>query len=237
MRILRALTVFLILMAAISKAQSTDSTTQPGVSFIQPDDIDVKTLLKPPPAEGSDQSRQELDVLLGLQNSRTDADIKRARAEAHLTPFVFSEVLGSWFNPDDLPVTAAFLANVMKETGSVATVGKDLFQRRRPYLVDTRIQPCVELEKTFSYPSGHSTRSMVLALTLAEIFPDQKDALIARAKLIGYDRELAGEHFPSDVAAGQTLAKAIFEKMDANPDFKADIEKVQEECLAHEKKN
>jgi acid phosphatase (class A) len=78
---------------------------------------------------------------------------------------------------------------------------------------------------------------MVLALTLAEIFPDQKDALIARAKLIGDDRELAGEHFPSDVEAGRTLAKAIFEKMSENPDFKTELEQVQEECLAHEKKN
>jgi acid phosphatase (class A) len=76
---------------------------------------------------------------------------------------------------------------------------------------------------------------MVLALTLAEIFPDQKGALIARAKLVGDDRALAGQHFPSDVAAGRILGKAIFQKMVQNPDFQSQLEKAKDECLAKEK--
>ena len=58
---------------------------------------------------------------------------------------------------------------------------------------------------------------------------------MARAKLVGDDRALAGQHFPSDVAAGRILAKAIFEKMMQNPDFQGELDKAKEECLSKEK--
>jgi hypothetical protein len=204
-------------------------------AFVQPADFDFKTILTPPPTPDSDEGRQEIDELLKLQGQRTPQDVKRITSESKMTPFLFSEVLGSWFNPDDLPTTAVFLANVMKESGAVCSAAKDVFRRDRPFKVDPRIKPAVEKEKTFSYPSSHSLRSMVLALTLAEIFPDQKDALIARAKLVGDDRALAGQHFPSDVAAGRILARAIFQKMIQNPDFQSQLEKAKDECLATEK--
>ena len=202
---------------------------------MHPADFDFKTILTPPPKPDSDQGRQEIDQLLKLQDQRTAQDVKRIASETKMTPFLFSEVLGSWFNPDDLPTTATFLAKVMKESGAVCSAAKEVFGRDRPFKVDPRIKPCVEKEKTYSYPSSHSLRSMVLAMTLAQIFPDQKDALIARAKLVGDDRTLAGQHFPSDVAAGRILAKAIFQKMMQNPDFQSQLEKARDECLAKEK--
>ncbi|MGD0141143.1 MAG: phosphatase PAP2 family protein [Tepidisphaeraceae bacterium] len=211
------------------------SVARADTAFVQSADFDFKTLLAPPPAPDSDQGRQEIDQLLKLQDQRTPQDVKRIAAETKMTPFLFSEVLGSWFNPDDLPASAVFLANVMKESGAVCSAAKEVFHRDRPFKVDPRIKPCVEKEKTFSYPSSHSLRSMVLALTLAEIFPDQKGALIARAKLVGDDRALAGQHFPSDVAAGRILGKAIFQKMVQNPDFQSQLEKAKDECLAKEK--
>ena len=75
---------------------------------------------------------------------------------------------------------------------------------------------------------------MVLAMTLAEMLPDQKMVVIAQGRLIGDDRVVAGQHFPSDVAAGRILAKAIFEKMMQNPDFQAQLVKAKQECLAKE---
>jgi acid phosphatase (class A) len=209
-------------------------TTQAREPFVQPDDIDIKSILAPPPASDSDQTRREIDQLLQLQAKRTDADVARIKTEFELTPFLFSEVLGSWFNPDDLPATAKFLAQVMKNAGSISSQAKDIFKRDRPFTVDPRIHPCMEKETTFSYPSGHSTRSMVLALALARMFPEHADALIARAKLVGDDRALAGEHFPGDVEAGRTLAKAIFQQMMKSPEFQAEMEKAKNESLAKE---
>lgn len=223
----RSIPVMLAMCAFVVAAKAVEP-------FVQPGDIDIKSVLMPPPAQDSDQTRGEIEQLLQLQAKRTDADVKRIQSEVKMTPFIFSNVLGSWFNPDDLPTTAAFLKDVMKNAASIDSDAKDIFGRNRPFLVDSRIHPCVEKEKTYSYPSGHSTRSMVLALTLAQMFPDQKDALIAKARQIGDDRALAGQHFPSDVEAGRTLATAIFQQMTKNPDFQAELQKAREECLAKE---
>lgn len=203
-------------------------------TYVSPADFDFKTLLAPPPALDSDQEKQDIDTLLKLQAQRTEADVKRIKAESKMTPFIFSSELGSWFNPDDLPVTADFLGKVFADAHDVCSVAKDVFGRKRPFLTDDRIKPCSEKEKTFSYPSSHSTRAMVTALTLAEILPDDKDAVMAEGKQIGDDRAIAGQHFPTDVAAGRVLAKAIFDKMMQNPDFQAELQKAKAECAAKE---
>jgi acid phosphatase (class A) len=182
---------------------------------------------------GSDQSNQEINQLLQLQAKRTDADVKRIKVESKMTGFIFSQSVGSWFNPDDLPVTADFLNDVLTDSKAVCKSAKDVFKRRRPYLIDSRIKPC-ETEDSYAYPSSHSTRAIVLAMTVAQIVPDKKVVLIAQANDIGDDRALAGQHFPSDVAAGRILGKAIFEKMMENPDFKAELQKAKAECLAKE---
>jgi acid phosphatase (class A) len=202
-------------------------------TFVKAKDFDFQTLLPPPPVLGSDQSEQEIDQMLKLQAGRTDADVKRIKVESKMTGFIFSQSVGSWFNPDDLPVTADFLSNVLDDSKTVCKAAKDVFERKRPYLTDNRIKPC-ETEDSYSYPSSHSNRAMVLALTIAQILPEDKDALIAQAKEIGDDRALAGQHFPSDVAAGRILAKAIYGKMMQNPDFQTQLAAAKQECLAKE---
>ena len=200
--------------------------------FVQSSQFDFKSLLAPPPGQDSPQFRDEVSQMLQWQAERTDADVKRIQAEAKMTPFIFSDVLGSWFNAGNLPYTAKFLDQVMKNAASIDRDAKEDFARPRPFLLDSRIQPCVEKDKSYSYPSGHATRSGVVALTLAEMFPEHKDALLAKAWQIGSDRTLGGEHFPSDVVAGRILAKAVFEKMAKNPDFQTDLAKAKAECLA-----
>src|ERR1700722_2845333 len=118
------------------------ATARAGDTFVEPGDIDIKLILSPPPAKDSDQTHHEIDQLLQLQATRTDADIARIKTEVKMTPFIFSEVLGSWFNPDDLPTTAKFLIKVMKNANAINTQAKDFFKRERPFNVDPRIQPC-----------------------------------------------------------------------------------------------
>jgi acid phosphatase (class A) len=202
-------------------------------TFVTPADFDFKALLPPPPALDSDHAKQEIDQMLELQAQRTDADVKRIKVESKMTGFIFSQSVGSWFNPDDLPVTADFLNEVLVDSRTICKSAKAVFERKRPYLIDSRIKPC-ETEDTYSYPSSHATRATVLAMTIAEILPDEKGALIAQADQIGVDRALAGQHFPSDVTAGLILGKAIFDKMMQNPDFQVQLQKAKAECLARE---
>jgi acid phosphatase (class A) len=205
--------------------------------FVPPSALDFKAILTTAPSQDSEQEKQEMDEVLWLQKTRTPDEIKRAESEVTITAFSFSDVLGSWFNPDDLPITAKLMTQVGADVKADGEAAKNEFGRKRPFMVDPRVKPCVTLETTPSFPSGHSTRATVWAYVLADIFPEHRMALLARARQIGDDRVLAGLHFPSDVEAGRTLGKAIADQMLANPDFQAELEKAKAECMADAKKD
>jgi acid phosphatase (class A) len=200
--------------------------------FVKPDSVDFKSILTTAPTIDSQQEKDDLAKVLELQEKRTPEDVKRAQAEVNVTAFAFSDVLGPWFNPDDLPVTAKLMKEVGKEAKAISGEAKDFYGRKRPFQMDSRVKPAVVLEDTASYPSGHSTRATVWAIILADMFPEKKDALIARGNQIGDDRVLAGLHFPSDVEAGRVLGAAIAKKFLDDPEFVAQLEKAKEECLA-----
>jgi len=74
------------------------------------------------------------------------------------------------------------------------------------------IQPWPELRlfpKTFSFPSGHSSRAFALATALAIKFPRWKTLLIIGAILVGFSRIYIGVHYPADVFAGAILGASI----------------------------
>ena len=50
---------------------------------------------------------------------------------------------------------------------------------------------------------------MVLAFVLADLFPAQRDAILAQARQIGWHRVQIARHYPTDIYAGRVLAQAI----------------------------
>ena len=205
-------------------------TSQP--AYLAPDHFDFPALLGPPPADDSQVHKDEVDHMLALQASRTPEEIARCKSEEDVTVFAFATVLGDWFNEKDLPETAALMKDAYNQARVVSNAAKIVWNRTRPPLADSRIAPCVVLEKTASYPSGHAVRGIMWSTFLSEIFPDKKDALMARGKQIGNDRFLAGMHYPSDVVAGQKLGAEIARRMLADAEFAARLEKIKQECRA-----
>ena len=108
---------------------------------------------------------------------------------------------------------------------------KDFYKRPRPYVTDPSLANG-KLEKSFSYPSGHSTESMVLALVLADLFPDKHDAIIAEARSIGWHRVQIARHYPTDIYAGRVLAQAIVRQMNKNDEFQNDFAEAKAEIAA-----
>ncbi len=207
--------------------------TQP--AYISPEQFDFHALLPDPPKDDSAAHLVEVDTMLILQHKRTPEDEARCKSEEEVTVFAFATVLGAWFNPDELPLTRDLMNVVYNQTRSVSGAAKDQWIRKRPALADKRIVPCVQLEKTNSYPSGHATRGIVWATVLSEMFPEHRAELMARGRQIGEDRFLAGMHYPSDVVAGQVLGAEIAKRLLANEAFKSALEKAKEECLADAK--
>jgi acid phosphatase (class A) len=108
---------------------------------------------------------------------------------------------------------------------------KDFYKRPRPYVTDPSLANG-KLEKSFSYPSGHSTESMVLALSCLLIFPDKHDAIIAEARSIGWHRVEIARHYPTDIYAGRVLAQAIVKQMVKSDAFQKDFTEAKAEIAA-----
>ncbi len=73
-----------------------------------------------------------------------------------------------------------------------------------------QIKLLVRNEPGYSYPSGHTTRSRLCALVLAQLIPQQRTQIIKIADTVGTDRILAGEHYLTDLEGGRTLGKILF---------------------------
>jgi len=88
---------------------------------------------------------------------------------------------------------------------------KDTFDVPRPHIVDRSIRPMFSTtNKTKSYPSGHATQSMLIALYVSEKFPEHEKGIKEAAKECGLGRVKAGFHYLADYVAGNLLAEKMF---------------------------
>ena len=60
-----------------------------------------------------------------------------------------------------------------------------------------------------SFPSGHATTGIAVAVLLACWFPRQAGVFAGIAVLVGLSRVILGAHFPSDVLAGALLGSGV----------------------------
>ena len=193
-----------------------------------------------PPANSSPQTRAELDYLLQLQWHRSEED-ERASAyyagvyyKTSVTPgdkdyakfrrnlFHIGRSIGTWFNPDSLPLTAELVANVWKDAEYYIWKYKNYFLRIRPYKLETKLN---NLEETnwAAYPSGHATNSYVNAYLFSALLPEFSSFFIKDAYDMAHSREIIGVHYPGDSESGRLLAFQLVQRLLVNNDFKKDF--------------
>ena len=207
---------------------------------------DEKFAIADPPANSSAQTRAELDYLLQLQSQRSTEDERASAfyAGVYYRPdikpgdkdfarfrrnlFHIGRSIGTWFNADSLPVTAALVTNVWEDASYYIWKYKNYFLRIRPYKLDTNIN---NLEETnwAAYPSGHATNSYVNAYLFSELVPEFSPFFIKDAYDMAHSREIIGVHYPSDSESGRLLAHQLVKRLLSNEKFKKDFAVAQEE--------
>ena len=172
--------------------------------------------LPPPPAKGSAAEIQDFRILHQYQNERTSEQCKAADLQSRPS-------LEGMFGPSTGILTAVeirLVANqgdqIIHHVFDIVEPFKNQYHRMRPYNEDLTLHPCVSLPGgSKAYPSGHTAAGIVLANFLAQKFPAKKTAILAQGIQVGINRLIGGVHHPSDVTAGQNLAKQIL-----NEEFK-----------------
>jgi acid phosphatase (class A) len=198
------------------------------LNYLAPGQPDAATLLAPPPLPNSAEQAADMDEVKAVYHAAASNDMAAAYAEKKFSVFNFTPAVGTFFQSNSLPRTAAFFEKVQLDAETVTDLGKDHFKRPRPYTTDPSLANG-KLEKCFSYPSGHSTESMTLALVLADLLPEKRDAILAHARLMGWHRVQIARHYPTDIYAGRVLAQAIVRELKANPDFQKNFARAKNE--------
>ena len=199
--------------------------------------IDSLALLPPPPAPGSAAFVLDRDVARRTFAVRGTARFALALSDYEMkfphAAGVFSCVLNAPITETDTPKLYTLLRRVLTDAGLTTSAAKDHYMRQRPF-VSNKQPICApetrpQLEKDGSYPSGHTTVGWTWALILAEISPDQADAILARGRAFGETRNVCTHHWYSDVEWGRVTAAATVARLHANAEFRADLEAVKAE--------
>jgi len=195
------------------------------ITFLDPSSLTnaltVKKILPPPPAEGSQNLAADQNTRTEVSKTATKAQIKTAK-HTEYDVFSFSDILGSRFNAQELPKTAAFFKKIDSDTHAAIHIAKKTFERPRPMKTTG-----------YDYPSGHSTLSFVWESLLVDIFPERQKELYAQAKTMAWNRVVLGHHYPSDIAAGETYGHYLAQEFLKNTQCQQEFDSVKEELKKH----
>lgn len=173
----------------------------------------IKKLIGDYPKLGTPASNEDFRVLLQLQKTRTAQDCAQATAdESTSVAAIFGGAKGI-LNDDEVSRMQAFLLKAYANTGINAYIAKQVFKRPRPYQADKSIKPCIALESSYAYPSGHSMISRLYGRILSRVYPERAEQLMKRANEFAYNRIVGGVHHPSDVKAAFIISDYLATKM------------------------
>jgi acid phosphatase (class A) len=195
--------------------------------------IDLVSLLPPPPANDSPQTKAELGEILAIQVERTPQMVEHAKVDDEETVWRFAgEMFGPSFTKDKLPKFSAFFDRVVETEGAVVDPAKKILNRPRPHMINDLVKPVVKLSSSGSYPSSHTRLGTMMGVILADMVPEKRAQIMARAWDFGHSRLLAGIHYPSDIEMGRISGTVIAATIMRRDDFKAEYGPAKAELRA-----
>lgn len=161
------------------------------------------------PLPGSQDEAEDDKILQEYQNTRTQAQCDEARAQKNLDlKDVFVAPNGPLTLAEYKSIKIGFFA-FAAQVGLNSTLAKKIYNRPRPYTRNPMIKPCIPLETSSSYPSGHTTVSRAVALYLASKYPERESEFLKVADQVALNRVIGGVHHPSDIEAGKKLGYEV----------------------------
>ena len=192
------------------------------IYYIAPWEVET-SVVPPPPLPGSAGDLRDLAELRRWQAERTGAQCAAARLQEDAGFKAFYGEVSPFAAPVPAEVEKVFW-KVKLDTASVIWLLKKKYERPRPYLRATDLEPCVEREDSDAYPSGHSAVAWVFAHILSDLAPAASPEFRAYAGQAALNRVLGGVHHPTDTEAGRLLGAAVYAALKKDREFREDLE-------------
>jgi len=173
----------------------------------------ISKLIGPAPKAGS------AEEILYYQQFRTAKDCEQANLDERTSLAAMFGGPNGVLNNDEVRRLSGFLLKAYASSGVNAYIAKSTFRRPRPYVKSSLVKPCIPLEDSYAYPSGHSMVVRLYAQILAKVFPERAELLLKRASQYSLSRVIGGVHHPSDVRAAFVLADYMAKEMIENENF------------------
>jgi acid phosphatase (class A) len=209
--------------------------------YFLPEAIPDSLLLNPPPpaagsaAEARDIAAAEAAVVL-RGTPRWDLATQDAQLSPTTASDTFSCAAGLKIGADTTPRLEALLMRTASTLGRSTSPTKHKYQRPRPFMVNGQPMCTPDMDGVLrhdgSYPSGHSALGFGWGLILAEAIPDRAAQLVARGRAFGDSRRVCNVHWLSDVEEGRVVAAAVVARLNAEPEFQADLAAARAEVAA-----
>jgi acid phosphatase (class A) len=200
-------------------------------------EVDLGQLLPPPPAPGSLAEKSDVEAVIEASTARSPLEAERAHADGTISVLRFADVLGDGFSAEKMPFAVPFFGQVASDAHVIVGAAKVEFDRLRPFIVDSRVQPIgndIEVataprHRSGSYPSGHATFAYVTSILLAAMVPEKSAEIFTRAAVYAQHRVVAGVHFPTDIDAGRIAGTVIANILLHDPRFQGDFARARVE--------
>lgn len=232
--------LLLSLASVVTACAGTPAALRPETARLaatQPGYLDAATLatltaaVPAPPAPGSgiDQDDKARSARMAAFENTDRWFLATAHAELRppLALQHFNCALGVRLEAEAQPQLTRLMQRLFQDTDAAAETVKARAFRARPVGDDPTRLACQRLSdagrRSASYPSGSSTVAVVYGETFAALDPERATEIRRMAEAIGQSRLVCAMHYPSDVAAGEDLGRAVFAAASARSEFAVDL--------------
>lgn len=216
-----ALAAPLVRSAPVS-ASHEESEIEPGAGQWQTWVLQSGSELRPPAPPDKAAGKKELAELQALAAQRdADALAQIAYWDAGSPSYRWTQITIDQINkkPINVPRFNRLLAllHVAVYDGMIAAWdAKYTYERPRPSEVDHRFATVIPNPASPSYPDERAVAAGAAAAILSYVYPDDAQSFADLANAAAHSRVMAGVSFPSDVAAGLDLGRAVAAKVIAH---------------------
>ena len=191
----------------------------------------------PAPAAGSAQDQADITASERLRVLENGDRWMLATRHAELRPALglahFDCALGFRVTSEGSPRLVSILERILHDANEAAELAKARAFRPRPVGADPERPACQVVSAAGraspSYPSGSATVGAAYGEAIAALAPERAAEASRTGHEIAVSRMVCAMHYPSDVTEGETLGKAVFQRIAASEAFQADAVVAREE--------